>query len=153
MNLYKITLLAHIVSAVIWVGGMFFAHVILRPSLMDVDTAVRLSIWKKVFKKFFYWVWISVFTILITGYGIVFLIYGGLSGIQGRMHIYIMLAAGTVMSFIYFYIYFVPFQKFLAALSSHNNQIAAYQQGIMRKLVFFNLLLGIFIFISVYILR
>jgi len=46
----------HVLAAVIWVGGMFFAHMVLRPSAGPLEPAVRLSLWSRVFPRFFFWV-------------------------------------------------------------------------------------------------
>ena len=38
----------HILAAVIWVGGMFFAHMVLRPSAGLLDSPTRLALWERV---------------------------------------------------------------------------------------------------------
>ena len=43
----------HVLSAVIWVGGMFFAYVILRPATSAMEPPTRLRLWRRVFQKFF----------------------------------------------------------------------------------------------------
>ena len=48
-----IGLIIHSLLAAIWVGGMFFAYVILRPSLQEIDPPVRLTLWRGVLKRFF----------------------------------------------------------------------------------------------------
>ena len=55
MTLFK---LIHHLAALIWVGGMFFAYVALRPAAMEVlDPPQRLRLWDAVFRRFFQWVW------------------------------------------------------------------------------------------------
>jgi uncharacterized membrane protein len=44
----------HTLAAVIWVGGMFFAHVVLRPSAKPLDPATRLALWERVLGRFFF---------------------------------------------------------------------------------------------------
>jgi Predicted integral membrane protein len=40
----------HVLSATIWVGGMFFAYVILRPvAATQFEPAQRLTLWSQVF--------------------------------------------------------------------------------------------------------
>ncbi len=46
----------HAVAATIWVGGMFFAYMILRPALGYLEGPDRLRIWQEVFQHFFPWV-------------------------------------------------------------------------------------------------
>ena len=50
----------HVLAVLVWVGGMFFAHLILRPSVGALDAAVRLAQWRCVFARFFPWVWVSI---------------------------------------------------------------------------------------------
>jgi len=57
----------HIVAAVIWVGGMFFAYMVLRPSAGPLEPALRLPLWHRVFGRFFPWVWASIVALLASG--------------------------------------------------------------------------------------
>ncbi len=44
----------HLLAAVVWVGGMFFAWMILRPAAVDIlEPPARLRLWLSVFKRFF----------------------------------------------------------------------------------------------------
>ena len=46
----------HALAAVIWVGGMFFAYVVLRPSVAELAVPERLLLWRRVLGRFFTWV-------------------------------------------------------------------------------------------------
>ncbi len=49
-----IALLLHLLAAVVWVGGMFFAYVALRPvAAAQLEPPARLTLWAGVFKVFF----------------------------------------------------------------------------------------------------
>ncbi len=51
----------HLLSATLWVGGMFFAYCILRPiAAIQFEPPQRLTLWSEVFSKFFPWVWAAV---------------------------------------------------------------------------------------------
>ena len=63
----------HTLAAVLWVGGMFFALVVLRPAADGLDGPERLRLWRRVFARFFPWVWVAVATLLVTGYIMLFL--------------------------------------------------------------------------------
>ena len=54
MILRNLLLAVHLLSAVIWVGGMFYAVVILRPGLAVLDAAPRLQLHMVTLKKFFF---------------------------------------------------------------------------------------------------
>ena len=59
----------HLLAAVIWVGGMFFAYMAMRPAAQFLEPAMQLTLWSNTFKRFFPWVWLSIITILISGFG------------------------------------------------------------------------------------
>ena len=67
----------HTLAAVIWVGGMFFAYLVLRPSAGALEPAIRLALWQRVFSRFFPWVWLSIVVLLASGF---FMIVMGLGG-------------------------------------------------------------------------
>src|SRR5436190_5407420 len=50
-----IALILHIFSAVVWVGGMFFALFVLRPATAALEPGTRLDLWLRVFERFFVW--------------------------------------------------------------------------------------------------
>jgi uncharacterized membrane protein len=68
----SIALSLHLLSAVVWVGGMFFAYVCLRPVAAQLlDPPVRLTLWSRVFTKFFNFVWLSIILLIITGHAMI----------------------------------------------------------------------------------
>ena len=53
--------LIHLLAALIWVGGMFFAYVVLRPAAVEaLEPPQRLRLWDAAFRRFFVWVWGAV---------------------------------------------------------------------------------------------
>ncbi|MBN9426061.1 MAG: hypothetical protein J0H09_06095, partial [Burkholderiales bacterium] len=61
-------LLLHIVAVAIWVGGMFFAYVCLRPVAAELlEPPQRLRLWRGVFRRFFAWVWGAVLLMAASG--------------------------------------------------------------------------------------
>lgn len=140
---YSLAFTLHLVAVVIWVGGMFFAHMILRPSAVEqLEPPLRLSLWRAVFGRFFFWVWIAVATILISGYWMIFDVFGGLLGLKA-LYIQIMHVTGLIMSLIYAYIFFIPYQQLKAAVSNKEYPAAGAVMNKMRQLVTTNLLLGL----------
>ncbi len=131
----------HVLAAVIWVGGMFFAHMVLRPSAGPLEPAVRLSLWSRVFPRFFFWVWLSVASLLVSGFAMVLLGLGGFAAVGGSIHA--MTALGVVMSAIFAYIYFAPWPRFRRAVSAADWPIAETNLRTIRLLVTTNLALGL----------
>ncbi len=62
----------HILAAIVWIGGMFFAVMVLRPAAGELEPKDRLPLWGRTFKKFLPWVWMAILILLITGYWMVF---------------------------------------------------------------------------------
>ncbi|MCX7168828.1 MAG: hypothetical protein NTY41_00670, partial [Proteobacteria bacterium] len=61
MNPIPLLLFLHLISVTVWVGGMFFAYVCLRPVVAaQLQPPQRLPLWAAVFARFFPWVWLAV---------------------------------------------------------------------------------------------
>ncbi len=131
----------HTLGAVIWVGGMFFAYVVLRPSTGPLEPPVRLSLWYRVFSHFFLWVWLSVAALLVSGLAMVFAGFGGFAGVG--VYVHAMMTLGTIMIVIFAYVYFVPWRRFRAAVATSDWPAAAKAIDRIRLLVGINLLLGL----------
>ena len=85
----------HVLGAIVWVGGMFFAYMVLRPVAGEMEGPVRLWLWRQVFGRFFPWVWASVLALLASGY---LMLFWGLGGFAGAgMHVHIMQLLGWIM--------------------------------------------------------
>ena len=131
----------HIVAAVIWVGGMFFALVVLRPSTGPLDPPTRLALWQRVFARFFPWVWGAVAVLLISGFAMVIWGFGGFTKIGTYVHV--MMGLGIIMMLIYAHLYFVPWQRFRRAVAAGEWPVAAKNIDQIRQLVTVNLVLGL----------
>jgi len=63
----EIARLLHLLGVVIWVGGMFFAYMTLRPAAAALlEPAQRLPLWQATLSRFFTWVWIAVALIIVS---------------------------------------------------------------------------------------
>src|SRR5207248_1282892 len=105
----------HILAAVVWVGGMFFAYMILRPSAGPLDPVIRLTLWHRVFSRFLVWVWWSVAVVLVSGFAMILLGLGGFSAVAA--YVRVMMVLGIIMTTIYTYLYFLPWPRFRRAVS------------------------------------
>lgn len=132
----------HVIAAVIWVGGMFLAWVVLRPVAAGLlDPPQRLSLWARVFQRFFPWVWTAVAVLLATGLWMLFAVFGGMAA--ARWHIHLMLAIGLVMMAIFAYIWFVPYPRLLATVQTEAWPEGGNHLGRIRRLIGINLILGL----------
>ncbi|HCI14727.1 MAG: hypothetical protein A2063_07060 [Gallionellales bacterium GWA2_60_142] len=138
MALFK---MLHLLAVLVWVGGMFFAYVVLRPTAAEVlQPPERLRLWDGVFRRFFNWVWLSIGLLLVTGFYLIYL-YGGLAHVS--RHVHIMLALGVAMIAIYGYVFFSCYVPLSVHISKQSWKEAGEQLGRIRKLVAVNLTLGL----------
>ena len=136
-----IAITLHILAATIWVGGMFFAYSFLRPAASDVlEPPQRLTLWVKVFAKFFNWVWLAIIILIGSGHFMI-VQFEGLANV-GK-HIHIMMLLGYIMSAVFMHIYFAPFKRLKAAVALQDWQNAASNLNLIRKMVLLNLMLGL----------
>ena len=138
MNIWGWVLAVHELCAVIWVGGMFFAYVILRPSLSVLEPIQRIALHTQVFRRFFLVIWHVMPLILITGFAVLFGFYGGMANVGWNVHL--MLLLGLVMSAIFLLIVFGPYARFRRTT---DRATAAASMDRIRKLIAVNLVLGI----------
>jgi uncharacterized membrane protein len=131
----------HIVAAVIWVGGMFFALMVLRPSTGPLDPPTRLALWQRVFARFFPWVWGAVAVLLVSGFAMVIWGFGGFAKIGTYVHL--MMGLGIIMMLIYAHLYFAPWRRFRRAVAAGEWPVAAKYIDQIRLLVTINLVLGL----------
>ena len=128
----------HVLSVVIWVGGMFFAYMALRPVAAErLEPPQRLSLWEGVFSKFFPWVWTSVALILASG------LY--MMAMLGKppVHVAIMFVLGIVMMLLFAHVFFAPFKRLKRAVAAQDWPAGGAALGQIRKLIAINLSLGI----------
>ena len=115
----SIALALHVLAVVIWVGGMFFAYMALRPiAASQLDAPMRLSLWSGVFGKFFPWVIASIVLILISGYWMIFGPYGGMKNTPVFVHI--MQLLGLIMMAIFGHLFFAPYKRLKQAVASQD---------------------------------
>jgi uncharacterized membrane protein len=131
----------HVVAAVIWVGGMFFALMILRPSTGPLDPPTRLALWQRVFAHFFLWVWAAVAVLLVSGFGMITWGFGGFAKIG--TYVNVMMGLGIIMMLIYAHLYFAPWRRFRHAVAAGEWPVAAKYIDQIRLLVTINLVLGL----------
>jgi uncharacterized membrane protein len=129
-------LAVHLLGAVVWVGGMFYALAVLRPSLASLDGPQRMALHVQTLRRFFLIVWHAMPLILITGYLMVFSLYGGFGGLDWPVNV--MQLLGLVMAGIFIVIFFGPWKEMRRAPSPEAlNRI--------RRLITINLGLGLLV--------
>lgn len=136
-----IALLLHVLSATLWVGGMFFAYVCLRPAALALEPAARLNLWADVLARFFRWVWLAVALLLFTGFWMIFQLPGGMKGVGP--HVHWMLALGLLMMLLAAHVFFAPLRRLRRAVAESHWTDGGKALGQVRILVAVNLALGL----------
>lgn len=131
----------HVIAATIWVGGMFFAYVALRPSMIALESgALRFDLWQRVFARFFRVVWICIAALLASGYWMVNAL-GGITQLGPSIHA--MQVLGILMMILALHVYVSPFRRFSRALAIQDWDAAAGGLRQIRFIVAINLALGL----------
>jgi len=140
MTPQPLLLFLHIASVTLWVGGMFFAYVCLRPAAAAVlEPPLRLKLWRQVFERFFAWVWGAV--VLIAASGMAMLGHVGFAAAPLNWHL--MMALGTVMIAVFVYVFAVPYAVLKRAVAAEDWKAAGTALNRIRHAVGGNLLLGV----------
>ena len=151
LNIIQLLKLVHLLSVVIWIGGIFFAYVVLRPSIVEVlEPPQRLRLWRAVFSRFFVWVWAIVFALPASGLYLIHL-YGGMANVAPYIHI--MLTLGLAMIAIFGYLYFACYKSLSLHVDNQRWQEAGAMLTKIRKLVATNLALGLITIAVVALMR
>ena len=131
----------HVLSAVIWVGGMFFAYLILRPiAATQFEAPERLTLWSNVFSKFFPWVWVAVVLLIGTGFWLISE-FGGMKNVGA--HIHIMMSLGIIMALLFMHLFFAPSRRLARSVANSDWQEAGKSLAQIRLLVGINLIIGL----------
>jgi uncharacterized membrane protein len=134
-------LIVHTLAAVVWVGGMFFAYLVLRPATVRLEPEPRLILWARTLERFFYWVFAAIVLLLSSGYAIVFGVFAGFSGIG--LYVQLMQGIGILMMLLFLHLYFAPWRRFRAAVARQDWAEGGRQLAQIRRIVAINLVLGL----------
>ncbi|MCU7905288.1 MAG: hypothetical protein KZQ76_05405 [Candidatus Thiodiazotropha sp. (ex Epidulcina cf. delphinae)] len=138
----SIALTLHLLGVIIWIGGMFFAHMVLRPVLNErLEPHHRMPLLSSVFDGFFPWVWAAVIAILGSGYWALFTVYEAESGFW----LSFMTVVGSLMAAVFIFIYSLPYQQLGVALRGGDMPKAAAAITLIRRLILVNLVLGLLV--------
>lgn len=131
----------HLIAAVYWVGGMAFAYTVLRPAAGPLEPPVRLPLWARVFAGFLPWVGVGVVLLLVSGFAMMALMFGGPA--SAPLYVNLMAAVGIVMTLLYLHLVFAPWRRFRQAIDRGAFPEAAKSLNQIRIIVATNLVLGI----------
>ena len=129
----------HLVSAIVWLGGMVFAHFALRPAAVAVlEPPQRLPLMALALGRFFRLVAAAVIVILATG--VALLARVGMA--QAPVGWHVMLTLGLVMAAVFAVIFVQLYPALTRAVAAREWPAAAGALNRIRVLVMVNMGLG-----------
>lgn len=142
-----IAITAHVLAVIIWIGGMFFGLVALRPAVRDMDALTAARFWCTVLGRFLPWVWAAIVMLLASGTYMVFNGFGGFSGLP--WFVQFMMGIGIFMMMLVGHLSFSVFKKLKRAVAAGDATLAAKPLRQMRIIMDVNLILGLAIVIVI----
>ncbi len=139
MTVWSLVLAVHILAMAAWTGGMAYALLVLRPSLAVLAPPDRLALHGQAFRRFFLIVWHAMPLVLITGWAMVFGVYGGFARLP--ISVNVMQTLGLVMAIVFVVLFFGPWKRFRA-------QPSADAANAIRRLITVNLVLGAVVIVA-----
>ncbi|PAU64679.1 CopD family protein [Pseudomonas indica] len=142
MTPFALVYALHVLAALVWVGGMFFAWMVLRPAAVAVLQAPeRLRLWADVFRRFFVWVWAAVVVLPITGFGMLHLRFAGFE--QAPRYVHVMIGLYIAMLALFLRVQALQLPQLNKAIEAQDWPAGGATLGKIRRLVGFNLLMGL----------
>ncbi len=142
MTAFALAYTLHLLAALIWVGGMFFAWIILRPAAMAaLEGPARLKLWVQVFQRFFVWVWVAVVILPLSGVGLIHLRFSGFE--TAPRYVQVMMGLYIVMLALFLRIQSLQLPPLRQAVEAQQWGEGAAMLGRIRRLVGINLLIGL----------
>ena len=130
----------HLLGVIVWVGGMFFAHMALRPAVTALPPPQRLPLLAATLTRFVAWVGVAVLAILGSG-GWLLRGTGGFGG--AGLAVQAMVVVGLVMTVVYVVIVVGPLRRLRAAVAGGDWPAGGAAMTTVRRLVALNLVLGL----------
>lgn len=144
MTSFTLLYTLHVLAATVWVGGMFFAWMVLRPAAVAVLQAPeRLTLWADVFRRFFVWVWVAVLVLPLSGIGMWHMRFGPLESAPRYVHI--MAGLYLVMLALFLRIQLLQLPVLKRAVETKRWPDGGAVLGQIRRLVGINLVLGLLV--------
>jgi uncharacterized membrane protein len=134
--LRDLLLALHLLSAAIWVGGMFYAILVLRVGFAVLDAGPRLQVQMVTLKKFFFYVWHVMPIMILTGWAMVAVVYGGFAVLPWSINV--MQGLGILMALVFLYTFFDPWKRLSRAIRPAPDLVPR-----IRSLMITNLALGL----------
>jgi uncharacterized membrane protein len=142
MSAMYLALALHMLAAILWVGGMFFAYVCLRPVAASLlEPSLRLRLWIGAFRRFFLFVWLAVMLLPASGWYMAGRLYGGLT--FAPVAVWLMAGVGMIMILLYLHVFFAPYRRLRRSVAGGDFKEGARQLARIRRIIGINTTLGL----------
>ena len=147
--LYATLKLLHVLSIVVWIGGMVFAHFFLRPAALQLPPPQRLPLMHGALQRFFAAVLVAIAVVLATGLWMIGRVAKDTvqAGLAFNMPLdwTVMATLGLVMMAIFGHIRFALFKRLSRAVTAQDWPAGGAAMASIRTWVGVNLAIGVFI--------
>jgi uncharacterized membrane protein len=137
----------HVLSIIVWIGGMMFAHFFLRPAIAQLEPAPRLRLMQDVLRRFFQAVLAASLLTLVSGAWMLSTVARQMArsgaSIQVRWAWTVMAGLGIVMVAIFMYIRFALYKRLTGAVAVSDWPAGGLALAQIRRWVVVNLGLGL----------
>lgn len=138
--LHRTLLTLHLLGAIAWLGGMFFAYFCLRPAAAQtLAPPQRLPLWTATFARFLPIAAVAIVLLLATG--LAMLLSVGFAAAPLGWHA--MFALGVAMALVFAYVYALLHPRLRAHCAASAWPAAAQTLDRIRRMVALNLALGL----------
>ena len=152
--IYAILKTLHLLSIVLWVGGMAFVLFFLRPALGRLQPSDRVTLMHDVLRRFFGAVSAAIIIVLVSGLWMMgeFASGAASSGLRMPMSWMVMATLGLLMMGVFGHIRFVLYKRLQRAVAGNDWPAGGAALGSIRLWVLANLLLGLVIIVVLLLL-
>lgn len=139
--------LAHLVAGIVWMGGMAFMLVALRPAAVaTLQLPERMQLMGAAFRRFFPLVIVSIIALFATGTNLYTTAFRAVKAASGQGSVptgwNIMLVLGLLMMLIFGHIFFAGYAKVKRALAVQDWTLASKAAAQIHTLTMVNFVLG-----------
>ena len=145
--LYNALKLAHLLSLIVWIGGMVFAHFFLRPAAQSLEPPQRIRLMHDVLQRFLAAVTVAVVVVLASGLWMIGRVAKQAVQAGGSFAMpldwTLMATLGLVMMAIFGHIRFALFKRLQRAVAASDWPAGGQALAAIRTWVAVNLALGV----------
>ena len=150
--IYNALKLAHVLSIIVWIGGMVFAHFFLRPAVQALEPLQRVRLMHDVLQRFLAAVGVAVLLVLASGLWMIGLLAHQATQAGGHFAMPLdwttMATLGLVMMAIFAYIYFALLDRLEQAVTASDWSAGGLALARIRSWVGVNLVIGVVIVVQ-----